>query len=119
MALILIVEDNPTNMELATLLLEKANHTVIKAEDAQAGLDKSRSESPDLILMDIQLPGMSGLEATRILKADPITQSIPIIALTALAMSGDKERCLTAGCDGYISKPLRYKVLWATIAEHL
>ena len=119
MALILIVEDNPTNMELATLLLEKANHSVIQAEDAQTGLDKSRSEFPDLILMDVQLPGMSGLEAVAILKADPITQSIPIIALTALAMSGDEERCLAAGCDGYISKPLRYKVLWAAIAEHL
>jgi CheY-like chemotaxis protein len=119
MARILIVEDNPTNMELATLLIEKAGHVVIQAKDAKSGLYKSRTESPDLILMDVQLPGMSGLEATVLLKASPDTQSIPIIALTALAMSGDEELCLAAGCDDYISKPLRYKALWAVVEQHV
>ena len=119
MARILIVEDNPMNMELATLLIEKAGHSVIQAKDAQSGLRISRTELPDLILMDVQLPGMSGLEATVLLKASPATKSIPIIALTALAMSGDEELCLAAGCDDYISKPLRYKVLWAAVEKHV
>ncbi|MBA6231601.1 MULTISPECIES: response regulator [unclassified Colwellia] len=119
MARILIVEDNPMNMELATLLVEKAGHVAIQAKDARSGLHKSRTESPDLILMDVQLPGMSGLEATVLLKASPDTQSIPIIALTALAMSGDEELCQAAGCDDYISKPLRYKILWAVVEKHV
>ncbi|WP_158768473.1 response regulator [Paraglaciecola sp. L1A13] len=119
MATILIVEDNPNNMELATLLLEAANHKVIQAEDAHSCLHKTRSETPDLILMDIQLPGMSGLEATSLLKKDPATQLIPIIAVTALAMTGDEDRCRAAGCDGYISKPLRYKKLWSVVEKYL
>jgi putative two-component system response regulator len=119
MARILIVEDNPMNMELATLLVEKAGHSVIQAKDAQSGLRISRTELLDLILMDVQLPGMSGLEAVVLLKASPATKSIPIIALTALAMNGDEELCLAAGCDDYISKPLRYKVLWAVVEKHV
>jgi CheY-like chemotaxis protein len=119
MARILIVEDNPMNMELATLLVEKAGHSVIQAKDAQSALRISRTELPDLILMDVQLPGLSGLEAVVLLKASPATKSIPIIALTALAMNGDEELCLAAGCDDYISKPLRYKVLWAVVEKHV
>jgi putative two-component system response regulator len=119
MARILIVEDNSTNMELVTLMLEKAGHRVIQAQDAQVGMQKCRRELPDLVLMDVQLPGMSGLEATAVLKANSATQAIPIIALTAQAMSGDKERCLAAGCDGYLSKPLHYKILWSTVAAQL
>jgi two-component system cell cycle response regulator DivK len=119
MARILIVEDNAANMKLATFILETANHTVIAATDAEAGLTLARDQCPDLILMDIQLPGMDGLEATALLKKEPITRAIPVIALTALAMKGDEERIRAAGCDGYIAKPLAYKDFLATIATHL
>jgi two-component system cell cycle response regulator DivK len=116
---ILIVEDNAANMKLATFILEAAGHTVLAATDAEAGLTQARSERPDLILMDIQLPGMDGLEATSLLKQDAATRSIPVIALTAPAMKGDEERILAAGCDGYVAKPLSYRDLLATITAHL
>jgi len=118
-AIILVVEDNRSNMELATLLLESAGHTVLGAASAEAGVTLARDERPDLILMDIQLPGMDGLQATMQLRQHEATSTIPVIALTALAMKGDKERILAAGCDGYIAKPLRYKEFLATIAERL
>jgi two-component system, cell cycle response regulator DivK len=89
MARILIVEDNPTNMKLASLLLRNADHTVLCAGDAETGLTLARTECPDLILMDIQLPGMDGLAATALLKKDPAAASIPVIALTAMAMKED------------------------------
>jgi two-component system cell cycle response regulator DivK len=116
MAKILIVEDNVTNMKLAALLLEQAGHTVIGARDAEEGLSLARDEQPNLILMDIQLPGMDGLTATMRLKQDEATRAIPVIALTALAMKGDEERIRAAGCDGYIAKPIRYQEFLATIA---
>ena len=116
MATILIVEDNPTNMRLTTYVLESAGHTVLTASDAEAGLMLAREALPALILMDIQLPDMDGLEATAHLKADPATRAIPVIALTALAMKGDEERIRAAGCDGYIAKPMSYKDLLATVA---
>jgi two-component system cell cycle response regulator DivK len=119
MAKILIVEDNPTNMSLAVFLLESAGHSVLTAADAEAGLTLARSELPNLILMDIQLPGMDGLEATALLKQGELTRTIPVIALTALAMKGDEERIRAAGCDGYIAKPMRYLELRATIAAQL
>jgi CheY-like chemotaxis protein len=119
MARILIIEDNATNMDFTTLLLEKAGYNVIQAEDAHIGFQKIRLKSPDLILMDVQLPGMSGLDAVVLLKSDHETQDIPIIALTAFAMKGDEERCLAAGCDAYLSKPLRYKELWAVVKAQL
>jgi two-component system cell cycle response regulator DivK len=119
MAKVLVIEDNPANMTLATFLLESVNHTVLPAIDAESGLTIARAEQPDLILMDIQLPGMDGLEATSLLKKDPATKSIPVIALTALAMKGDEERIRAAGCDGYIAKPLAYKEFLATIAAQL
>ena len=119
MARILIVEDNADNMTLTVLLLESEGHTVIRAVDAEAGLTLARAQLPDLILMDIQLPGMDGLEATALLKADEATRGIPVIALTALAMKGDEERILAAGCDGYIAKPLDYKDFLATIRARL
>ena len=115
MARILIVEDNPANMKLATLLLEKAGHTALCAADAEAGLSMARADAPDLILMDIQLPGMDGLAATALLKRDPTTAAIPVMALTALAMKEDQQKTLTAGCDAYIAKPLRYQELYAAI----
>jgi two-component system cell cycle response regulator DivK len=119
MAKVLVVEDNPTNMTLAMFLLQSAGHTVLSAADAEAGLTMARDEQPDLILMDIQLPGMDGLEATALLKRDHATHSIPVIALTALAMKGDEERIRAAGCDGYIAKPMRYQEFLATIAAQL
>lgn len=119
MAKVLIIEDNPANMTLAMFLLQSAGHDVLSATDAEAGLTLARSERPNLILMDIQLPGMDGLEATGMLKRDAATRSIPVIALTALAMKGDEERILAAGCDGYIAKPMRYKEFLATISAQL
>ncbi len=116
---ILVVEDNATNMKLAILLLKTAGYTVIGAADAEAGLTMARAEQPNLILMDIQLPGMDGLEATALLKKDETTRAIPVIAVTALAMKGDEERILAAGCDGYVAKPLAYGDLLAAIATQL
>ena len=115
MARVLIIEDNPTTMTLAVFLLRSAGHAVLSATDAEAGLAMARAERPDLILMDIQLPGMDGLEATRVLKGDDATRAIPVIALTALAMKGDEERIRAAGCDGYIGKPMRYKEFLSAI----
>ena len=119
MATILVVEDNAANMTLAVYLLESVGHTVLSATDAEAGLALARAQHPDLILMDIQLPGMDGLEATAQLKGDEATRAIPVIALTALAMKGDEERIRAAGCDGYIAKPMRYKEFLATVASQL
>lgn len=117
---ILIVEDNPVNMTLAVFLLQSAGYSVMSAVDAEAGLKLARGAvRPDLILMDIQLPDMDGLEATALLKKDNATRGIPVIALTALAMKGDEERILAAGCDGYIAKPIAYRELLATISAHL
>ena len=119
MPTILIVEDNPTNMKLSTFVLESADYTVITATDAEIGLTLARESHPDLILMDIQLPGMDGLEATALLKGNDATRAIPVVALTALAMKGDEERIRAAGCDGYIAKPLDYKELLATVKVSL
>ena len=119
MATVLIVEDNVANMKLATFLLQSAGHTVLSATDAEAGLTLARGERPNLILMDIHLPGMDGLEATAMLKRDGATCAIPVIALTALAMKGDEERIRAAGCDGYIAKPMRYQEFLAMIAAQL
>ncbi len=119
MAKVLIIEDNPANMTLATFLLQSAGHSVLAATDAETGLTLARVEQPDLVLMDIQLPGMDGLEATGLLKADPVTRDIPVVALTALAMKGDEARIRAAGCNGYIAKPLAYKDFLATISSHL
>jgi two-component system cell cycle response regulator DivK len=115
MANILVIEDNAANMKLASLLLRIAGHTVLCAVDAETGLKMASSLSPDLILMDIQLPGIDGLAATALLKHDPVTAAIPIVALTAMAMSTDKEKSIAAGCDGYIAKPVRYEELYAVI----
>jgi two-component system, cell cycle response regulator DivK len=115
MARILIIEDNRANMKLAVLLLQNVGHTALCAVDAETGLTLARAELPDLILMDIQLPGMDGLAATSLLKRDPVTAAIPVIALTALAMKADQERSHIAGCDAYIAKPLRFTDLYAAI----
>ncbi|HUP22897.1 MAG TPA: response regulator [Thermoanaerobaculia bacterium] len=119
MAQILIIEDNPSNMSLAVFLLQSAGHTVLCATDAEVGLLMARADQPELILMDIQLPGMDGLQATALLKQSPETRAIPVIALTALAMKGDAERIRAAGCDGYLAKPMRYQELLAAVEVHL
>ena len=114
---VLIVEDNAINMSLSTFLVESAGYVVIPAADAETGIKIAREQVPDLILMDIQLPGMDGLEAIGLLKKDPCTRAIPIIALTALAMKGDEARIRASGCDGYIAKPMRYQQFLAAIAS--
>ncbi|HSH90055.1 MAG TPA: response regulator [Ramlibacter sp.] len=119
MAHILIIEDNAANMKLAVLLLENAGHTSLGAADAETGLMMARESRPDLILMDIQLPGMDGLAATMLLKKDPVTADIPVLALTAMAMKEDREKTRLAGCDAYIAKPLRYIELYEKIDELL
>src|SRR5437763_14447173 len=116
---VLVVEDNPANLTLATVRRESAGHSVLKATDAETGVALARAEQPDLILMDIQLPGMDGLRATALRKGDAATHDIPVIALTALAMKGDEARIREAGCDGYIAKPLSYKDFLATISSEL
>lgn len=119
MATILVVEDNAANMKLARVLLEKAGHAVLMAGDGETGVRLARESVPDLILMDVQMPGMDGLAATGILKDDPLTQGIPIIALTAHAMKGDNEKILAAGCDGYLTKPFHYPDLLKAIDDIL
>lgn len=116
---ILIVEDNPKNLKLASGIVSRAGYEVITAEDGDSGLLLARQEVPDLILMDIQMPGMDGLTVTKLLKGDAATAQIKIIALTAFAMKGDRERMLEAGCDDYISKPIRYKEFLATVESWL
>ncbi|HSV36013.1 MAG TPA: response regulator [Ramlibacter sp.] len=108
-AQVLVVEDTPANMKLITLLLRKAGHEVLQARNADEAIDLARAHRPDLVLMDIQLPGMDGLAATRILKEDEATRQICVVALTALAMKGDQQRMIAAGCDGYIAKPIQYR----------
>jgi two-component system, cell cycle response regulator DivK len=118
-ARILVVDDNPTNLKLVSEVLECAGHSIFKAADAEEALAVVRQTKLDLILMDIALPGMDGLELTRQLKADERTQQICIVALTAFAMKGDDQKALAAGCDGYISKPINTRKLPEQIAELL
>lgn len=115
MANVLIVEDNPANMKLTSLLVCNAGHTVWRALDAETGLTIAQEDQPDLILMDVQLPGIDGLAATALLKGDRRTASIPVIAISALAMKADRENSRLAGCDAYLVKPVRYKELYATM----
>lgn len=116
---ILIVDDNQMNLELVFDLLEVNGYQVLQAEDAKTGIDIAKKEIPDLILMDVQLPGMDGLQATRILKEDVETRDIPIVALTAHAMKGDGGKILKAGCAGYITKPIDTREFPKTVAGFL
>jgi CheY-like chemotaxis protein len=116
---ILVVEDNDANMLLTTDVLMMAGYQVVQAMTAEEGIEVARSEQPNLILMDVSLPGMDGLEAAAALKADPTTAGIPIVALTAYAMKGDRERMLAAGCDGYISKPIDIPEFIETVGGYL
>lgn len=115
MAHVLVVEDNPANLKLVAVLLERAGHEVLVAVDGESAVSLAHEHVPDLVLMDVQLPGMDGLAATALLKADPKTCAIPIIALTAMAMKDDQARARTAGCDAWIAKPLRYRELYEAI----
>jgi two-component system cell cycle response regulator DivK len=119
MARVLVIEDNPSNMKLTSLILSNAGHSVLGAVDAESGLRLARDRQPDLILMDIQLPGMDGLAATALLKQDPATADILVIALSALAMKADEDRSKSAGCDAFIVKPLRYRELYEVIERLL
>jgi CheY-like chemotaxis protein len=118
-AKILVVEDSPLNMELVTDILEINGYTVLQATDAQAGIELALRIHPDLILMDVQLPGMDGLTATRLLKEDTRTSSIPVVALTAQAMVGDQEKAEAAGCNGYMVKPIDTRQFPKTVASYL
>ena len=116
---ILIVEDDPKNLKLIRDLLQIRGYTTLEATDGKQGVDMARAKMPDLILMDIQMPLMDGFEAISILKADPVTKSIPIIALTAFAMQGDREKCMEAGCNDYITKPLDTRAFVTKVKEYL
>jgi len=118
-SLILIVDDNPTNLKLVTYLVKSHGHEVVTASDAETALATIAARHPTVILMDLQLPGIDGLELTRRLKADPTTRSIPIVALTAYAMKGDQEKALAAGCDDYVTKPIDTRTLPGVIARHV
>lgn len=118
-ALILLVEDNFPNQLLTVALLEREGYEVDLANTSSEALERLRSRRPDLILMDIQLPGRDGLFVTRQLKADPATAAIPIVALTANAMAGDREQALAVGCSGYLSKPIDTRMFGAQIREFL
>ena len=103
---ILLVEDNEMNRDMLSRRLERKGYQVVLAVDGQAGVEMAASHAPDLVLMDMSLPVLDGWEATRRLKADPATAHLPVIALTAHAMSGDRERAIAAGCDDYDTKPI-------------
>ena len=105
-AKILLVEDNEMNRDMLSRRLQRRGYTVLTAVDGESGLALTKSESPALVLMDMSLPGIDGWEATRQLKADPATRAIPVIALTAHAMAGDREQALAAGCDDFDIKPI-------------
>jgi CheY-like chemotaxis protein len=118
-ARILVVDDNPTNLKLVSDVLEFDGYRILTATDAEAAQDVIKTSLPDLILMDIALPGMDGLTLTRLLKADEGTRHIVIVALTAFAMKGDDKKAREAGCDGYITKPIDTRTLSTIVAEYL
>jgi two-component system, cell cycle response regulator DivK len=117
--LILVVEDNEANQLLATSVLEREGYRIAVASDSLQAREAIRRREPDLILMDLQLPGQGGLDFTRELKADPATAAIPVVALTALAMPGDRELSLEAGCTGYISKPIDTRTFAIEVRKYL
>ena len=116
---ILIVEDDAKNLTLLRDVLQVSGYSTIEATDGKQAIELARAKKPGLILMDIQMPEMDGLEATRILKADATTSNIPVLTLTSYAMKGDEERILQAGCDGYLAKPFDIQELLKTVAEYL
>lgn len=119
MAKILVVDDDARNLRLAAAALEQAGHEVLSAEGGAQGVAAAHAHAPDLILMDVQMPGMDGIEALGRLRAEPRTAKLKVAALTALAMKGDAERLIKEGFDGYIEKPIRYKEFLASVAALL
>jgi len=119
MARVLIVDDNPTNLKLVAYLVKAQGYEVDTASDADTALAAIRARKPAVILMDLQLPGVDGLELTRRIKMDQATSDIAIIAVTAYAMKGDREKALEAGCDDYVTKPIDTRALPGVIAKHV
>ena len=116
---ILVVEDNPRNLKLVRDILAHLGYRALEADNAEDGIALARSERPDLILMDVQLPGIDGVEALTRLRADPMTTALPVVALTAFAMKDDRERFLAAGFDGYLEKPLDIREFPSQLAGFL
>ena len=116
---ILVIEDNKLNMKLVNGLIKIGKYRMLEAVDAESGIELIREQRPDLVLMDIQLPGMDGLSATKIIKEDPDLKDIPIVALTSFAMQGDEEKALAAGCTGYITKPIDTRKFLETVSQYL
>jgi two-component system, cell cycle response regulator DivK len=116
---ILIVEDNELNMKLFNDLLQAHGYNTLQAKDGRVVVDLTRKNRPDLILMDIQLPEISGLEITKMLKADDDLRSIPVVAVTAFAMKGDEQKIRNGGCDGYIAKPISVASFLQTVSRFL
>jgi CheY-like chemotaxis protein len=114
---ILVIEDNLSNMLLTSAVLRRAGYSVLQADGAERGIELAHSAKPAVILMDVALPGMDGLAATRVLKADPETSHIPVIVLTARAMKGDEEKAFAAGCDAYLTKPIDTQKLAEAVAD--
>jgi CheY-like chemotaxis protein len=116
---VLVIEDNELNMKLVRSMLQLRHYQVLEAEDAETGIQIAREHLPDIILMDIQLPGMDGLEATRIIRKDPVLSNIPVMALTSYAMQGDEQKAISAGCAGYIAKPIDTRTFLDNLAGYL
>ncbi len=116
---ILVIEDNPLNMKLVRVLLNVDGYDVLEATDAEKGISLARQRKPDLILMDVQLPGMDGLCATRAIKKDPELRDIPVVAITSFAMPGDEEKARDAGCTGYLSKPINTRTFLEQVARYM
>ena len=119
MARILIIEDNEHNLYLQTFILEKNGHEIIQASNGETGIARAAQELPDLILLDIQLPGMDGYTVAEALRKNPAIVNIPIVAVTSYAMTGDRERILEAGCTSYIEKPINPDTFHAEVAQFL
>ena len=119
MARILVAEDNPKNLRLMQMLLKSQGHEVLTAEDGETALSVAQRETPDLIIMDMQLPKLDGFEATRRIKADPALAATPVLGVSAYAMQSDRERGMAAGCDGYVTKPINTRSFGDTVASML
>ncbi len=119
MAKILVVDDDVRNLRLAVTVLEQAGHEVLSAAGGAEGIEAALAHAPDLVLMDIQMPGMNGVSAMKRLRAEPRGAPMKVVALTALAMKGDRERLLAEGFDGYLEKPIRHKQFLASVAALL
>ncbi len=119
MARILVVDDDLFNLKLAVTVLTQAGHEVLSAGGGEEGVAAALAHAPDLVLMDVQMPGMDGVSALRRLRADPRTAALKVVALTALTMKGDRERLLAEGFDGYLEKPIRYNAFLASVAALL